>query len=100
VVIHNTIGDGIGVGSSREHLEEPFALLPLKPDENAARDTAVRSLCRAAIATGLSAVDRGIRSKKFAEKTWPQDGDVALILRGSVAANAMAVSDLQAAPSR
>ena len=83
MVIHNTIDGGIGVGSSREHLEEPFALLPLKPDENAARDTAVRSLCRAAIVTGLAAVDRGIRAEKHAAKAWPEDRNVPLILRGS-----------------
>jgi hypothetical protein len=37
-----------------------------------------------AIATGLAALDRGIRGDKFADKTWPQDRDVALIIRGSV----------------
>jgi hypothetical protein len=57
--------------------------LPLKPDENAARDTAVRSLCRAAIVTGLAAVDRGIRAEKHAAKAWPEDRNVPLILRGS-----------------
>jgi hypothetical protein len=56
-----------------------------KLSESVARSTACEaSLSRAAIATGLSALDRGIRSYKHAEKTWPQDGDVPLILRGSV----------------
>ena len=41
-------------------------MLPLKPDPAAAQDNAVRSLCRAAIAIGLSAINRGIRSDKFA----------------------------------
>jgi hypothetical protein len=49
--------------------------------DSAARSTA----CEArAIATGLAALDRGIRGDKFADKTWPQDRDVALIIRGSV----------------
>jgi hypothetical protein len=38
----------------------------------------------AAIATGLSALDRGIRSNKHPAKAWPDDRDVALVLRGIV----------------
>jgi hypothetical protein len=40
----------------------------------------VRSLTRVAIATGRSAIDRGVRPDKFVARTWPDDGDVALIL--------------------
>jgi hypothetical protein len=36
-------------------------MIPLRPDPAAAHDTALRSLTRAAIATGLAALDRGIR---------------------------------------
>jgi len=58
-------------------------LLPLKPDPDAARNQAVRSLTRAAITTGLAALDRGIRPARFAQETWPQDNGVALVLRSS-----------------
>ena len=44
----------------------------------------MRSLSRAGIATGLSALDPAVRATKHAAKTWPDDGDVPLILRGSV----------------
>jgi hypothetical protein len=53
----------------------------LPRSDSAARSTACEaSLSRAALAAGLAALDRGIKSGKFAEKTWPDDGDVALIL--------------------
>ena len=58
-------------------------MLPLKPDPDAARNQAVRSLTRAAITTGLAALDRGIRPARFAQETWPQDNDVALVPRSS-----------------
>jgi hypothetical protein len=59
------------------------ALLPLKPDPNAALCQAMRSPTRAAITTGLAALDRSIGPAKFAEKTWPEDSDVASVLRAS-----------------
>ena len=59
-------------------------MLPLKPNSEAVRDQAMRSLSRAGIATGLSALDPAVRATKHAAKTWPDDGDVPLILRGSV----------------
>jgi hypothetical protein len=36
-------------------------MLPLRRDPAAASENAMRSLTRAAIATGLSAIDRGVR---------------------------------------
>jgi hypothetical protein len=44
----------------------------------------VRSLVRAAIATGLGAIDPAIRSGKYAAKAWPDDNDVAQVLKASV----------------
>ena len=59
-------------------------MLPLRPDPDASRDVAMRSLVRAAIATCRSALDRGVRPDKFVARTWPDDRGAPLILRGSV----------------
>jgi hypothetical protein len=50
--------------------------IPLRPDINASRAAAVMSLSRAAISTGLRALDRN-----FAGPAWPHDRDVELVLR-------------------
>ena len=52
--------------------------------EDPASQVYVRNKGKAAIATGLSALDPAVRATKHAAKTWPDDGDVPLILRGSV----------------
>jgi hypothetical protein len=76
-------------------------LLPLKPDPEAARNQVVRSLTRAAITTGLAAIDRNIRVAEFIEKTWPEDDGVALVLRAAThpttRADAPALSAISAA---
>jgi hypothetical protein len=52
---------------------KPFTL---PRSESVARSTACgASLSRAAIATGLAALDCGIKADKLVVKTWPDDAD-------------------------
>jgi hypothetical protein len=57
---------------------------PLRPDPSAARSAAVTSLARAAIAASMAALDRRVSITRFAERTWPNDRDVPLLLRAAV----------------
>jgi hypothetical protein len=52
--------------------------IPLRPDRDAMRAAAVASLVRAAIVTGMRALDRNYSGP---EKAWPGDRDVELVLR-------------------
>jgi hypothetical protein len=58
--------------------------IPLRPDPDARRDAHVRSLTRAAIATGLSALDHQIRAQDYARRTWGNDHLVDMVLRAAV----------------
>jgi hypothetical protein len=44
----------------------------------------MRSFARAAVATGLAAMDRTVLLGDYPKKTWPADRDVPLILRTAI----------------
>ena len=68
---------------------------PLVPEDlhrhgNRARDAAVASLVRAAIATGLGALDKTTRPAEFARRHWGDDRNVDLVLRAAVSPTSIA----------
>src|SRR5215831_15802562 len=58
--------------------------IPLRADRTAIQDQAMRSIARAAVASGLAAMDRTILLSDYPKKAWPQDRDVPLILRTAI----------------
>ena len=58
--------------------------IPLRPAPHAIVDNAMHSLTRAAIAHAAAALDCSVSIVRFAEKTWPNDRDVALLLKAPV----------------
>jgi len=62
--------------------------IPLKPDYAAARDAALASLVRAAIATGMAKLDRSFTPADYAKRTW-NDRSVDLVLRAAVSPTAL-----------
>jgi hypothetical protein len=65
--------------------------LPLRPDPDAARERSVRSLTRAAIATGISALDKQTHPQEFVKRTW-DDHCSDMILRAAVTPTSFAGS--------
>ena len=57
--------------------------IPLRPDENVVNQRAVASLVRAAIATGISAIDKQTHPQEYAKRVW-DDHSVDLVLRAAV----------------
>jgi hypothetical protein len=67
----------------------PDRPLPLRVDRSALIDGAMRSFVRTTLAKSLAVLDRG-DDAKYAEKTWPNDRDVPLLLRASTAPTTIA----------
>jgi len=57
--------------------------IPLKPDYATARNAAVASLIRAAVASALAALDRHTPARESVERVWPGDRDAPLVLRAA-----------------
>jgi hypothetical protein len=58
--------------------------LPLRPDPDARRVAAVRSLTRAAIASGVAALEKTTRASDYIRQTWQGDNVADLVLRAAV----------------
>src|SRR5262245_6843341 len=57
--------------------------IPLRPDRAALHSAALTSLARAAVAVSRAGLDRTIWPVVFAERQWPHDRDVPLLLRAA-----------------
>jgi hypothetical protein len=66
--------------------------MPLVPDPDARRDASVASLVRAAIAVGISSLDKQTRPQEYAKRTWDADHKVDMILRAAVSPASLAGS--------
>jgi hypothetical protein len=58
--------------------------IPLVPDKDARRVAAVRSLTRAALATGVAALERTTRAADYVRQTWEGDHVADMVLRAAV----------------
>ena len=58
--------------------------IPLVPDRSAGRDAHVRSLVRAAIATGIAALEKPTRATEYVKATWNDDHLAGMVLRAAV----------------
>ena len=63
--------------------ESPRTGIPLRPDRDAVRESAVTSLARAAIAAGLGTRDRTTSASAIARQMWSDDHVAGLILRAA-----------------
>jgi hypothetical protein len=64
--------------------ERPRMGIPLVPDRQSVNRAAVRSLTRAVIASGLTALDKSNRPSEFARRMWGDDRTTELVLRAAV----------------